>query len=166
MFNWIKNLMAVPAPVVEKPTVVKKLSEEELFEKTIEDAETAVSVPNWYFSEENFHGERDCPFSPVRLDNVKRTVFEQSPFHLIMSGGHSFYSEDFREKLWSNDRYRKSVAHVLHNVKDIKQLEKALASVWNTGYNGPMLAVIRRAIKEGLVGLTRKIGPDGNWIYV
>ena len=165
MFGWIKNLVAVP-PVETKEEPRKPLSAERLFERALTDAEEAVSVPSWYFHENSFDGRRDCPFYPVRLDTVKTTVFDQSPFHLIMTGGHNFYPEEFRERLWAEPRYRRAVAHVLHNVKDIPQMERALDSVKNTGYNGPMINVARRAIKEGLVGLSRKVGPDGSWIYV
>lgn len=161
MFGWIKRLLIVPPPPALQEKV-KQRTELDQYELEIQNAQSAVSLPSDYFL--GLNGKMDCPFRDVRLDTVKRSVFSQSPLHCVMAGGHDHYPESFRERLWSDERYRQAVAHVLHNIPSAQQMLRACDSIINTGYNGPMIAVLRRAAKEGLVGLNRTLSVDG-WVY-
>ncbi len=133
------------------------------FDKVLAGAESAWNLPRYYFRE-----MLDRPgaynrwekYPSVHAPTGRCEPFNsQSPLTWIACGTHDSYSQEVRDRLWADPRYRQAVAHVFSNVSEEEALE--VASRMDDGYNGPNTRVIERAAREGLIGCKPRLA---DWV--
>ena len=124
------------------------------FDKVLAGAECAWDLPRTYFRE-----MLDRPGAYNRWEKYPsvtapggrcRPFNSQCPLTWIACGTHDSYSQELRDRLWADPRYRQAVAHVFSKVPEEEAL--AVAARMDDGYNGPNTRCIERAAQEGLFG--------------
>jgi len=135
-------------------TDLKNTGKTSVFEQVIWKAQTCWAIPQGGLEAacDEDDGRFPCLVSD-RSSTLERNVLVCYPFHDIMAGGSACYTNNFRQRLWRDERWRRAVAFVLQHLTSA-EVEAWCNAREGDGYVAPMIASLREALRQGLVGIS------------
>lgn len=144
-------------------TTHKSTDKMSVFEQVIWKAQAAWAIPKGGLEAacDGNQGRFPCLTSD-RSNTLERNVLVCYPFHDLMAGGSSCYTNRFRQRLWRDERWRRAVAFVLQHLTSA-EVEAWCDTREGDGYVAPMIASLREALRQGLVGISSEHKLQGSF---